>query len=359
MTDGQLLYLVFVAFYVLDGLLRLPRHAWIFVRRGGKQNWRLVRPMEVASRVGEGFGLLPLLGTFLPSGEGWWFSGEKDSIHWVDSPEGSSRIARIKNRAKLWRERCCIVGPKDTGTLTFPSQTASKRTLRWLKSDSFDRDSRLEASLSLPRAKAVLKKCRLIDRSFNFWVALLGSYVFVILPLAFSHYHSTRPRFALILVIFYLTFVIAIQWWVLVKRFSTEPVKGRWYKIIPLIFLPYHTMRMPRLLQMELSAGVHPLAMGKAVLEPEAFADFASDFMRRLRYPLNRLASEEAWRARYETCAQFLIETARLPEERWTNASPDRNSDGESFCPRCLKQYVEKETNCNTCNDLPTRSFEQ
>lgn len=357
MSDGQLLYLVFVAFYVFDGIVRLPRHCWIFLRPGlPGAKWRVRRPLEIASRPGEGFGMLPFTGLFLPVGEGWWF-GDADETRWVDSPEQDGRTAGVKKRSKLWSEKSRIHGLRGAGVMTFPSLTSARRILRLLKVDLIPPDSLRRKSLSLPGAKAALKRCRIVMRCFEFSTGLLTFYVLVFLPLAFYWYRTTQPRLVLVTLAFYLTVVIAVRWWCVVKRLAPNGGKGRWYKVIPLLFLPYHTMRMPRHLAMEMTAGIHPLAFAKVSLEPEAFRSFASDFMRSLKYPLNRLATPEEWHRSFEECAEFLVEKCNLPRSDWESRELEPEDDSVSFCPRCLMQYVETNVECTTCRGVRTVAF--
>lgn len=358
MSDDQLLYFAFLLFYLFDGIIRLPADAWVLVRPTFQpRRWRVIRPVELASRRGEGYGLLPILGACLPTGEGWWFStGQCENVH-VDSPEWSGRVSVIKNPAKYWRERSRLIGPSGSHPLVFPNEHSAVGALRWLRSPAGSRPSRLDLSLSLPRARAAVKKQAIIDRVFGSGVAVLTIYIFLLLPIAFSYYRSSFPRLGFLAAIFPLTFYLACCWHALVNRLFKGEKKRRWYSVLPLALLPYHTLRIPRHLALNLTAGIHPLAMGKVVLSPEDFSAFANQYMRRLRYPVMKEVPPDVWENFYERCADFLDRECGLSRPQWHDSVPPRDPESESFCPRCLSSYLRAEAACQACGGLATVPF--
>ncbi len=367
MTDGQLFYITFVALYVLDGIARFPRESWLFVKPWWGRRWFLKRPTEVASRLGEGYFILPTMGHFLPTGEGWWFAESNSKrIRWVDSPEGSAVHAKVKDPTRLWRDRSRLMGPANTGTWIFTSMIHASNVLAWLRSilpgnkaDIVpDIRARLADSLSLPRAKAALKKSRLLASQFRFTEWLLTLYIFFVLPFLFSYYQSSGLGFQLIAVIFPFTFMMSVTWWITIGRMFPQFKKGRWFKVLPVFFLPYHTLRMPQHLCMNLTSGVHPLAMGKILLDDEGFSKMAGDFMRKLRYPLGKTIPAAEWDVHFTTCARFLIDRCDLPESVWAGEIPDHDEVSESYCPRCHAQYLEGNAECDVCDGLTTVRFD-
>lgn len=353
MSDDQLLYFAFTLFYLFDGIARLPREAWVFVRPlfPGRR-WRISRPMEVASRPGEGYGMLPILGAYLPSGEGSWFRLEERDHHYIDSPEWSARVTVVKNPAKYWRDRNRIIGAGNNTPIILPNEHSAADMLRWLKAPADQRSSRLTGSLSLPRAKAALRKQEIIDRTFGFGIAVLTVYLFLVLPFAFSYYRTSLPRLALIGAIFPISIQLACSWRILYNRFFPGEKRKRWISLLPLILLPYHTLRMPRHLALNLTTGIHPLAMGKVLLEPDTFLAFADEYMRRLRYPLTLAVPPGIWENSYERCAAFLANDCQLKTSEWEETSPVLDRDSESYCPRCHTQFLIPKAVCGTCGDL-------
>ncbi len=367
MTDGQLLYVVFIVLYIADGLGRYPQSASLFVKPWWSKKWFLKKPRDVAARLGEGYYVLPMLGRFLPSSEGWWFSEpDKKQIRWIESPDTSPAQAAIKNPKRLWRDRSRLEGPKNTGKWVFSNLTTAIDIRKWLNSLLPSAEvqtpaihKRLSDSLSLPRAKAAVKKAQLIERQFAFSNWLLTIYCFLVLPALFSYCGGGLRGLKLILAIFPFTFLIGCTWWIVIGRVFPQLKKGRWYKVLPVIFLPHHALRVSQQLSLECSSGCHPLALGRTVLREKAFSHFVGDYMRRLRFPLVKNVSEIKWKAQADLCAEFLEKNTSITLESLANESPEHDEISESYCPRCHSQYLDKKAMCDSCDGLKTISFDQ
>ena len=392
MTDGQLLYLVFIALYLFDGFGRYPREAWLFTRPWWSRKWLVKRPLDVASNRGEGYGLLPMLGSMFPTGEGWWFAeiGSKNAkpeegseknptgdgdeeapetfpqLRWINSPESDSSQARARRPANLSRQKNRLTGTYHNGNIVMPNHTSAMRAFDWISrilpaKDTADLQAeirkRRDASLSIPRAKVAVKQSRMISQVFRFSEFLLTVYLFLALPFLFHYFQGTTKGLILLLYFLPFSFLMAISWWFVYGRMFPEHSKGRWYKVLPIIFLPYHTLRMPQQLCAELSAGCHPLALAKVLFGPEKFLEFAGDYMRRLRHPLAKNGLPEAWSAHFQACADFLTQKCGIPESDWADQKPECEEPSLSFCPRCHSQYLDAEAKCDTCDDLPTLPF--
>ncbi len=370
MSDEEWLYLLLLFFLVLDGVTQLPRAARYLYRTWWQQHWQIAQLSDANSLMGKGLALLPTLGTLLPVDDGFWFESsapgaDTRQLSWRAGPDRGEITVTRSNDVALWTEGNRIVGNGLVGNCVLSSHAAAEDTLAWLKPTLAAPGAitaaileRTSSALSLPRARAAVRKSRILASIFRTPEALLVVYLYLIVPVLYYYLQTSWWGLAAVLVIFILTATIAVAWWRVAGRIFPPLARWRSLRVIPVLLLPYHAIRASSHLCLQLSAGVHSLALAKVLLPKPAFDSFTAEYMRRLHYEVSQDDREmNARQDFYRRATTFLEEKCGLSANHWEEAAPVREADSHSYCPRCFAQYRQQTDTCEDCGGLRTVEF--
>lgn len=364
MTDGQLLLAVFTAFYLAECLHWLPLQATVLSTWALRRGWSAGRPSPHVAARGRGLALawpLPPLGSLLTT-QSWPVLPDKDGLRVGPGQlqEGKrldwQAVAPVLDQRNLklgqGLEVQCTSRREASLLAAFLRETAALKPAR--------RQASIEAfwqsSLSLPRARAALRKYRLATWALRLPCLTVFLAGFCWMPLLFWQFGGSSWRvlvgFASLLA---LTTMVAFVWRALHRRLFPDSKGRTWGEVLHLIFVPAHTMRAHDLIGVEVMAGVHPLAAAATVLKRPALKAFASSTWSFWRFrPASDPLADTAPSVlpRIEACVLKLGFTL---EE--LQASPSKQAGALSYCPRCQAQFTLTETACEQCGGVATRTW--
>ena len=361
MTDGQLLLAVFAAFYLAECVHWLPLHSVVFSTWTLHRGWGSSRPSPLASANGCGAAFawpLPPLGSFLttqewpiiPATPGLWIGPgqlhEGKRLDWADlRPVLEQRSLKLGAGIEV---KCSSVRAAEL-LLTFLTQTAA-----------MEPDLRAQAvevswhqSLSLPRARAALRRFRLGSAGLRLPCLFVAFLAFAYVPLLYWRFggSSLQMLFAVI-GLFLLTSLVAFTWRSLARRLFPEKKDGLWGEVLHQVFMPAHAIRAIDVLGVGAMAGIHPLAAAAVVLRPEALRAFASLTWREWKH---RPVKDPLHSATVIVLPQIKAFSKRIGfsiEE--LEAPPERQSGATCYCPRCQAQFTVAGSQCEQCGGVAT-----
>ncbi len=190
---------------------------------------------------------------------------------------------------------------------------------------------------------------------------LLFWFVFLIVPAELMLGVSFYMWPALAGILFLIVCMILIQFWNAHTSLFTAAREEKWTALVSIALFPPNAVRAVDALSADLLARFHPLAISQAVGAPD-FQNFASETLRRLRFPKKlllhgeSLAHDTEHRAFLSGCIERLITSAALDPAKLVGPPVRDSLAANSYCPRCWAQYVPSLTRCTEC-DIATVAF--
>ena len=363
MTDGQRLYAVLVAFYLLECLFWLPLGARYFWSWLGSKRWLGRKPSVNVAANGSGAAIawpLPLLGGFfiadslsiIPDEHGLWIGGDQPGsgthLAWDDiTPTTEQRTVllgkgfRIKCATERRAQKLCAF------ILCVATAKPSKRTSLiegWWKDQSDVRVAQCELDRFQQARSSLIWPCNAL------WVLC-----FVWIPLVY--WWRGAEHLALWVAVagmFMLMLSIAFTWRRIDRNWFPNTTHGRWLHFLQVMFMPTHSIRALDLLSVELFDRTHPLVVGKLLQSDGDWKDLAGKEWRYWRFcgPDSEMAASSAVVVPHlqSLFGKLGVDTASF------ETSP-ANDGSRSYCPRCQATYVMESANCRACGNVPTIPF--
>lgn len=148
---------------------------------------------------------------------------------------------------------------------------------------------------------------------------------------------------------------------------SLYPEDGgeRGEKLLNMFLLPVAAVRACDRLWFGALRGFHPLVVGRLVLPPEEYADFARQVLRAVQYMPPPLSPRAPLAAKIAGWATEHLQSAALGFAHSTgvNIAADAGApvaadeECESYCPRCRTQYRRGTFACSDCGGVPLRAL--
>lgn len=360
MTDGQLLFAVFAALYLIECLRWIPSHSWICVGRTGGR-WAFRRPSKNFSARGTGGVLLAPLPPFrahfvaMP----WLFVPEDDHLCVRDDGQAMTRIAweNVKPRAEA-----SFVMLSGMTVVRMPSESLaaewSGRLREWAALSVVEKEqSFLDHAAKTLDADAVEKTAARLTgrtRALHVNASLILFWTFGVVSGVYGWWGETATLWIALLVLLGLQITQAILFWRATR--DAEPdarVSYRFWKALSIALMPQHSVRAADHICRAGSRAPHPLA-ARLLLDPADFMTKARSFWRAARFqngcqatnalPLEAVALERFFQANE-------IDISTLEEV------PTRDHGSGSYCPRCLAQFQLASGECSDCGGVELRAF--
>lgn len=361
MTDGQLLFIVFAALYLIECVRWLPAPSWVCIEGDGGR-WHFRRPsVNAGARGGGMFFLSPLqpCGThvvmtpwiFVPAADGLLVRGEDGT---------ATRIAWEKLDPHA--DDSLIVIPGHTPVL-MPGHTLaaewSARLCEWRGMDDAARTraflthaaQSLDAGAFQKLGTALAARTRLLRGN--------GAMIFVWCFGVVSALHAWFGEDSRLWLALALLLVMQIVQAFLFVRATREAVPGgttvahRFWKALSITLLPQHSALAANQVCRACTAAFHPLA-AHGIVDDAAFIGHARRFWRLARYE-GGARDEDALPIEAVALKRFFksagIDLATLDE------APARQPGSAKWCPRCHAQYQAGAHECPDCAGVVLREF--
>lgn len=354
MTDGQWLFTVFAALYLLECVRWLPGTAVVLTGAGSFwQTRRPVAPIQLAQ-------LKPLLLPILPP----------QPLHLITLPwplapcdTGLEVCGTDDSRSAIiaWDELSPEVeGPQlhlcPTHRLRLPDEKLAaewqQRLVAWkgMNDTARAQDFLKFARRTLDSEALTKTAARLSEqsRALRWLAASIFVWTFGVITGIYRWFGEGPEVLAAAAGLFVLLWAQAVVFWRAAKR-GQPGLRHRFWKTLAIAFLPQHAMRAADLLCRAEVTNAHPLA-SHGLLEEAAWRRLAVDFWKAARYGFDRSAPLQL--QALETCFRHHgLDPAEL------EAAPVRESGSEAYCPRCLAQFRTAAAVCQDCGGITLRQW--
>lgn len=358
MTDGQLLFAVFAALYLIECLRLLPMQAWICSGRV-EGRWR-ARPMS--SLIGGRGWALALLRPLPP------FDAHFIALPWIFVPRadgllvrdgtGSARIVEWKAVEPVADESSLRVS--GSIVVRLPSAKASAgwcdRLRGWTQLDASKREKAflqfaadsLDTQAVKQMAETSVERTRAL-RSNAMWIMV---WCFGVVSGIHAWYGETPRLWIALGGLFVMQLMQAGIFWSASRQ---EPaITHRFWKTLAIALLPQHSIRAADHFFRATSVVPHPLA-ARALLDDESFLNLARIFWREARFqPGCDVGAEPPLEAqalhRFFKRADVPVESLEQP--------PVHDGASAFYCPKCLGQFLSGVKECRDCGGIHLRPFE-
>lgn len=361
MTDGQLLFAVFTAFYLLECVRWLPVAAQVFRTWAWKSGWTLRQPLPYLAGRGLGPALmwpLPPLGGLMTA-QSWPVLPDADGL-WIGPGQLHAGRALKWSEIQVTAEKQEVVLAAGVSVLCVSARAArvlrtliermqsSKPDQRAVLIDEFWKDS-----LSLPAARAAVRRFRLAASLLRLPCIGLFFLCFGWLPYVFWWFSGDVLRVgSALLSVLFLDVLVALTWRSLDRRIFGDAT-SRWAQVLHLMVMPAHAIRALDLIGHDVASRLHPVVVAAAILPKEQARVVAGVEWRNWKYRQAALLGGDrvtAVLAHLEACVIRL--GYRIDE---MDAPPQQEPGTTSFCPCCHEPFVTEMARCQACGDLETR----
>lgn len=361
MTDGQLLFSVFAALYLIECLRWIPAHSWICVERA-QGRWHFRRPSKNFAAHGIGAVLLAPLPPFrahfvvMP----WLFVPERDHLAVHHEGRATMRVAwdRINPRTE---GGSIILAGLAVVRMTSESLAAEwcTRLHEWAAMPEMDREKSFldhaAKSLDAERLKETAIALAGRTRSLRANAALILLWCFGGVSAIYAWYGETPLLWCALLALLGLQVTQAIMFWRATRGTDhRSPVPHRFWKTLSAALLPQHSVRAADHICRAVPVVPHPLA-AMLLLDPVEFLADARRFWREARFrkgwqtndalPLEAMALAQFFKSSHTGIATL--------EE-----GPPHDHTSLSFCPRCLAQFQLAAGECLDCEGVELQAFD-
>jgi hypothetical protein len=355
MTDGQMLFAVFVLLYLIECLRLVPSTTWM-AAGSGKSGWSTLRPW-MRLQIGSGS---PLLLSPLPPMQAhalalpWVFVPDHDSLRVRLTDSFSVRIrwdqlslrteettlhldattrVRLPSRAlaELWQQRLT----------EWRALTPDQRRSAFLKHARTTLDTQTASQTATATATLTrsLRRCATIHFMWCFGVMS-------------ALYHRFGDSLAVLAAAGVLLLLQFIQSWLFLRATwkSALTFPHRRWRALGVAFLPQLAMRAFDVVNLTTAAEPpHPLAW-RGLLDEKNWLQNARQFWRETRYVPGWLQNEPL-PLEAEALQKF------FRHEGIAEADYDPPSAAKlPFCPRCGAEYQSGNTTCSDCGGVELRS---
>ncbi len=347
MSEGQGLWLLFAALYLLECCLWLPEGRMLLVGpTGGWRLRRVPRLLELRARRLAFLSLLPqahlrlTCWSLVPDPAGLVLQPEDGApllLPWPDlQPRAEGAVLHLDARQRWLCDDAASAG------------AWGARLQRWRDLEQADREAEFlalaERSLDVAALREQAGSLAAVTQPLRRLALLLGGFCFGVLAAVYRWLGDGPEVLALGAVLLLLLWLQAWQFW---RRAVAVP--QRFWKTLAIAFLPQHALRAADELGPVDRREFHPLAAWELLGESDRPA-LARAFWRQVAFRrtpgagLQRLALE-----------RFLA--ARAVPLQVLEPVPACEAGAQAYCPCCLAQFHKADARCNDCGGLELQSF--
>lgn len=348
MTEGQALWLLFSALYLLECCIWLPEGMSLLTGPSG--GWRMRGLTRLLGLRGRRLVFISLAPQALVVLTRWRLvpAAEALVVHGGELPQcvpwAELRPGVVEKKLHLAPGVELIFGDEAS------AKAAAERVRGWQGMEPSEREAAFlqEAAASLDTEGLKTQAQTLawdtaLTRALS-WVLLL--WCFGVIAVIYR-WLGDGPE--VLWVAGALVLLLWVQAWHFWKSARHAGVRHRLGKTLAAAFLPQHAMRAADELCLARKGGFHPLA-ARALMAPEAWLGLARALWKEAQYGGAPGADLEA-RALEAFFAKQAVPLLEL------EPVPLREPGALAYCPRCQAQYHKPVAGCHDCAGLPLREF--
>lgn len=347
MSEGQGLWLLFAALYLLECCLWLPEGRMLLVGpTGGWRLRRVPRLLELRDRRLAFLSLLPQAHlrlarwSLVPDAAGLVVQPEDSAavlLPWPDlQPRAEGAVLHLDARQRWLCDDAVSAG------------AWSARLQRWRDLGQADREAEFlalaERSLEAAALREQADQLATVTQPLRRLALLIGGLCFGVLAAVYRWLGDGPEVLVVGAVLLLLLWLQAWQFW---RRAVAVP--QRFWKTLAIAFLPQHALRAADEFRPGDRREFHPLAAWELLGESDRPA-LARAFWRQVAFrrtpgaAVQRLALERFF-------------AARAVPLQTLEPVPAREAGAQAYCPCCLAQFHKADARCNDCGGLELRCF--
>ncbi len=382
MGEVESLLVTLAAIYAAECLVWVPLGALTFSTLTGAR-WRLRQPGALAGNARGGFVLahpLPPLGRVLlarqfplslsPEGVCAWQAAGLNG--WRRPPQSAAwmhydDITQIASQGrKLLLNGQVFLRTGSEGYARFAASALRRiRQTPPAQRAEVIRDF-FAGQLDLERVAARLQELQRRSGVLRWLANAVFVSVFAVFPAVVWQFGLRRFLLWMAAAVLVQTTAAAILYYRAHKALMPEAAEERFSWLLTMLLAAPTAMRAHDLLARRALETFHPLAVGKVLLNEEAFRRLAREVLRDQRYPIEPACPSTAPEARaiaqwsgaawQEALDGFLLRCQMPPAELLAPPAPQEPCH-RAFCPRCRAQFVVEAGVCAECGGRPLERF--
>ena len=370
LNDTELIFVVLGVIYFSECVLWLPETAVVFT--GVLKRLRLARQPEVVRRGFNRATLLPLFpfsrtvvteefpvacspaGTAILAGE---HTGQ--FIQWSELTTLSTNQRKLRLNGFVLKvstsEFATLVVDVLTTLQGEPDERLAESILQVLHASN----DVAAARERIDSVAASVASLRLVSVMLTFWVFVVGPYLYYLV--------KPHPELLIRYLIPFGTFWLSgiVLFWLSHRRLLPGSKADRSSRLMTLCLSPGSVMRAADAASRGAFASIDPSAIALAVMSPAVRDAFISRRLRELQHPVpfDLVETTEDFAAAHHwwTEQRLVALTASLKKEEVDPAGllpiPLRDDDANSWCPRCLCQFIHHSGSCPDCPGIALTPF--
>lgn len=363
MTDGQLLFAVFTAFYLLECVRWLPVAAQVFRTWAFRTGWTLRQPLPYLAGRGLGPALLwplPPLGGFLAA-QSWPVLPDANGLRIGPGQLLAGRELKWSEVQPTWEKQEVRLGSGVSVQCVSPRSARELHALigRMQSADNNERAVLIKDywadSLSIPAARAAMRRFQLASSLLRPPCVCLFLLCFGWLPYVFWWFSGDALRVGTALLsMLFLDGLVALIWRSLDRRLFGDEV-NRWAQVLQLMVMPAHAIRALDLIGLDVASRLHPLVVAAAVLPEAQVRRVAGVEWRNWKYRHAVAVGPERAAPVLMSLEACLVRLGYRQDE--LDAAPSPESGAVGYCPCCHEQFLTVGARCQPCGDLATLAW--
>ena len=353
MTDGQTLFAVFAAFYLIECLWLVHARAWVAAGDRGS-TWRFLRPFD-RFQVGGG---APVLLSPLPPQKAHlhtlpWLLVPRDAALAVQQANGTTASIpwdalepRVEDHLLHLDAQTTVRTINKHAAQTWADtlkawkiKTPEKRRTAFLKHARESLDG-AKASQLIEQASERTRVLRILGELVFFWC-------FGTITIIYKWFGESPKTYAIVAVLPLLTLAQAWTFLRVTRKYQIEIPHRRW-RALGMVFLPHLAMRAADLVSLTHSHLPHPLAFHQQ-LKKDVFLTAARGFWRTARY-VPGWKTADPLPVEAEALEQF-FRAQDLPPTEY-DPVPELGDQAVAWCPCCHAPFLKADTTCQDCGGV-------
>jgi hypothetical protein len=360
MSDGQLLFIVLVAFTLYECLRWVPIRAWVFQALGGEQ-WRGAQPWETFRTRGGAVAMLmpvPPLEPHVVTAAWPCAPHEAGLCVWHDE-SGATQHVPWETVKPIAVGAVLHLTPEHRVRCIHAASAASWAAMvsEWMKQSQEQRaKSFMTRAAKMLDVQALTEAATALAKGTR-WLRRIGGAIFfwclLFLPAIYWRFSETWPSYAALGVLLVLMLVQAV---LLARVARREPRlrEGFVQHLLSVALFPPASMRAADWVCASRSPEAHPLAALKAWSKPEKLEAVAAKLWREARWPMGNF-SERPWHGPEVDALEAFYKAHGLKPESY-ETSPVLPEGCTRWCPRCRTPYQDSAADCADCGGMELMS---
>jgi hypothetical protein len=353
MTDGQILFAVFAAFYLIECLWLVHARAWITAGDQGT-TWRFLRPFDRFQVSGGA----PVLLSPLPPQKAHllalpWLLVPGDTTLAVQQANGTTKLLPWEALEPRTEDHLLHLDANTTvRTLNkYAAETWADTLKAWkLKSPEKRRAAFLKHardSLDGGKAGQLIEQASQRTRVLRVLGELIFFWCFGTITIFYKWFGENPKTYAIVAVLPLLTLAQAWTFLRVTRKHQLDIPHRRW-RALGMVFLPHLAMRAADLVLITQTHVPHPLAF-REHLKKDVFITAARGFWRSARY-VPGWKTADPLPVEAEALEQFFRAHEVPPSEY--DPAPQIGDQAVAWCPCCHAPFLKADTTCQDCGGV-------